>query len=125
MVGASDLIPIDPEEERLELAGELRSIGRRLIALADRLSDPRRRSVEVFDPAMFLRRLQLSEGWTIVAAGRDLVRLQPTGPSSSLWQTLPRELREQVAEHKDELKAFILALEGSPIADTRPDPPGR
>jgi hypothetical protein len=125
MVGTSDPTPIDPEEERQELATELRMIGRRLIVLADRLSDPRRQSVEVFDPAAFLRRLQQSEGWTLVRAGPDLVRLAPTGPSSSDWRILPREVRELVAEHKAELKAFILALEGSPIADTRPDPPGR
>jgi len=67
-----------------------------------------RASPRPFDPGACLARLQ-SLGWTIVPHGPDQVVLVeiPDGGWPS-WESLQSDLRQQVASHKAELKAYVL-----------------
>jgi hypothetical protein len=65
--------------------------------------EPRR-----FDPAICLARLAC-DGWTIVADGPDRVRrMEIPGRDASFWRHVPSDLRQQIEEHKAELKAYVL-----------------
>jgi DprA winged helix domain len=61
-----------------------------------------------FDPAACLARMGCS-GWELVAVGPELVKWsEKPGWSACLWKQVSSDLREQVEEHKAELKAYVL-----------------
>ena len=61
-----------------------------------------------FDPAACLARMA-SSGWELVAVGPDLVKWsEKPGWSACLWKHIPSDVRQQVEEHKAELKAYVL-----------------
>ena len=61
-----------------------------------------------FDPAACLTRMGCS-GWGLVAVGPDGVKWsEKPGWSACLWKQVPSDLRQQVEEHKAELKAYVL-----------------
>ena len=61
-----------------------------------------------FDPAACLARMACS-GWELVGVGPDRVKWsEKPGWSACLWKQVPSDLRQQVEEHKAELKAYVL-----------------
>jgi hypothetical protein len=67
-----------------------------------------RASPRPFDPSICLARLAC-EGWTIEPHGPDQVirRELPDRPAVE-WRRVPSDLRQQLEEHKAELKAYVL-----------------
>lgn len=48
-------------------------------------------------------------GWELVTVGPDRVKWsEKPGWSACLWKQVPSDLRQQVEEHKAELKAYVL-----------------
>ena len=67
-----------------------------------------RASSRPFDPAVCLARLA-SHGWAIVPHGVDqVVRAEIPGRGAPLWKHVPSDLRQQLEEHKAEVKAYVL-----------------
>lgn len=67
-----------------------------------------RSSPRPFDPAVCLARLA-SDGWTIAPHGPDqVIRVEIPGRAATLWRHVASDLRQQVEEHKAELKAYVL-----------------
>ena len=88
-----------------------------------------------FNPSVCLARLACN-GWTIVPHGPDqVIRTEIPGRVASLWKHVPSDLRQQLEEHKAEVKAYVLkraaergkavALRGViPTESVAPDDPG-
>jgi hypothetical protein len=67
-----------------------------------------RASPRPFDPSVCLARMA-NLGWTLSPIGPDRVKWSEIpGRSASLWGHVPSELRQQLEEHKAELKAYVL-----------------
>jgi hypothetical protein len=67
-----------------------------------------RASPRPFDPSVCLARMA-SLGWTLTPIGPDRVKWSEIPDrSASLWGHVPSDLRQQLEEHKAELKAYVL-----------------
>src|SRR5262249_35709938 len=67
-----------------------------------------RASPRPFDPSACLARLAC-EGWTIVPHGPDrVIRTELPDRPAVEWRRVPGDLRQQLEEHKAELKAYVL-----------------
>jgi hypothetical protein len=70
-----------------------------------------RASPRPFSPSICLARLK-SHGWVLVPHGLDQVIAEEIpGAGAPLWRNLPSDLREQFAEHKAEVKTYVLSRE--------------
>jgi hypothetical protein len=67
-----------------------------------------RASPRPFDPSVCLARMA-SLGWTLSPVGPDRVKWSEIPDRvASLWKHVPSDLRQQLEEHKAELKAYVL-----------------
>jgi hypothetical protein len=98
---------------RVALGGWLNKLRAGVLTLEDVRAEVKGRagtrgSPRPFDPAVCLARLA-SLGWAIVPHGADqVIPTEIPGRGAPLWKTLPEDLRQQVAGHKAELKAYVL-----------------
>jgi hypothetical protein len=67
-----------------------------------------RASPRPFDPSVCLARMACA-GWELVPIGPDRVKWSGIpGRDASLWGHVPSELRQELEQHKAELKAYVL-----------------
>lgn len=98
---------------RTALAGWLNRLEAGELTMADVRAEVQgrpgpRSSPRPFDPAVCLARLA-RDGWTIAPHGPDqVIRVEIPGRDATLWRHVPSDLRQQVEEHKAELKAYVL-----------------
>ena len=98
---------------RVALSGWLNKLQSGVLTLEDVRAEVKGRpgsrgSPRPFDPSICLARLA-SLGWDLVPHGADqVIWAEIPDKGTPLWRTLPRELRQEVAEHEAELKAHVL-----------------
>jgi hypothetical protein len=67
-----------------------------------------RSSPRPFDPSVCLARLAI-DGWTIAPQGpNQVIRMEIPGRDATSWRHVASDLRQQIEEHKAELKAYVL-----------------
>lgn len=98
---------------RVALSGWLNKLRDGVLTLEDVRTEVHGRSGTLassrpFDPAVCLARLA-SHGWALVPRGADQVeRAEIPDRGAPLWKHVPSDLRQQLEEHKAEVKAYVL-----------------